>query len=130
MFGYSQNQAREYCEDFRELRGDYTVVYTLCDSVLTDTLFEYDKKGRLTAIYDYSNTKSNGIIEYTWYNHKKFDMLKKTSGAFTLDNKKTGDWKHFKKNDVLWDYEVYKSDVRITWIRYNNHGEIIWERDY
>ena len=102
-----------------------------CPESGADTLFVYDDKNNLKAYYDYgTNADSDGTVIYCKYNQKFLDPLKKITGHFTADGKKTGEWKYFKKNDRLWDFVIYENDKKTKWIRYSKQGEILWEKEY
>lgn len=102
-----------------------------CPKSGADTLFVYKGKNKLTAYYDYgTNAESDGTVIYCSYNQKIFDPLKKITGYFTADGKKTGKWKYFKKNDKLWDLVIYENDKKVKWIRHSENGDIVWEKEY
>lgn len=131
LFAFSCSVFGQDCITKTEIKGESTIVYKLCNDVLVDTLYEYDKRGRLASWTDYgTNPSPTDLIKYCSYNLKKLDPLKKTTGFFTADGKKTGEWKYFKKNEVLWDLVVYENDVMHSRVRYDKFGSVLWERKY
>jgi len=111
--------------------NESVLVRKTCPESGADTLFVYNKRSKLKAYYDYGTySKSNGNVFYCYYRHKPFESCRKITGFFTSDGKKTGEWKYYKKNDVLWDYVIYENNKQAKWIRYNKEGKIVFEKQY
>lgn len=108
---------------------DRTMLRKTCIVPFSDSLFHFDKSGRLIAWFDYKDYE-DGLIKCCYFNLNKFDPLKLTIGFVDVAGKKTGEWKYYKNNDILWDYVVYENGKRIKWIRYGKKGRVIWERNY
>lgn len=114
------------CVTKTEQRGNSTIKYKLCDGILADTLYEYNQRGKLLSWTNYgSNPAPTDLVEYCSFNYKWLDPLKKTTGWFTADGKRTGEWKYYRKRDILWDLVVYENDIKKRRVRYDRTGQTV-----
>ena len=124
-------QINSDCQEERIKDPSANLIRKICPESGADTLFVYNNKNKLTAYYDYgTNANTDGTVIYCAYNRQFLTPLKKITGYFNRDGKKTGEWKYFKGNDKLWDFVIYKDDEKIRWVRYSKKGEIIWDKKY
>jgi antitoxin component YwqK of YwqJK toxin-antitoxin module len=133
-FVLAQNKGDNNCKTVTSTydNGQLASSYTLCDGIMTDTLFNYDKRGRLISYFEYGKNQTITYRPIPFIQFYYSGASRKLTGFQEINKNgnsiNVGVWKYYWKNNALMDSVVYSnSGEKLYRARFSKKGQLQFE---